>query len=206
MARGYVLRRRAAQMDETRRRIAAAAAELHGTIGPARTTVSAVAKRAGVERLTVYRHFPDEESLYLACSGHWLAQNPPPDIDAWSRVSGAEPRLRRALRELYAYYRRAGAMLHNTLRDASLVPALAGPMAEWQRFLERAAGVLAQPWRLRGRRQALLRGVIGHALDFRVWSSLRSREIDDGTAVDLMVRLARAAVPAGRGPTRPRRA
>src|SRR5512134_1449821 len=97
--RRYRKRRRAALEEETRRRITEAAVELHGTIGPARTTVSAVADRAGVQRATVYRHFPDEESLFAACSAHWAMLNPPPDPGSWDEPD-PDRRLAVALEQL----------------------------------------------------------------------------------------------------------
>src|SRR5262249_20410852 len=122
--RRYRKRRRARQEDETRRRITEAAVDLHGTVGPARTTVSAVAERAGVQRATVYRHFPDEESLFGACSAHWLAANPLPDLATWSSIADPDERLRVALGELYAWFDRGEYMLEKTTRDAALVPAM----------------------------------------------------------------------------------
>ena len=100
--RAYRKRRRAEQEEETRLRITEAAVDLHGSVGPARTTVSAIAERAGVQRATVYRHFPDEEALFAACSSHWAALNPPPDPAAWAEIADPDERLRRALSELYS--------------------------------------------------------------------------------------------------------
>ena len=100
--RPYRKRRRAELEDETRLRITEAAVALHGSVGPARTTVSAVAERAGVQRATVYRHFPDERSMFAACSAHWIAANPLPDLGAWARIADPGERLRTALTELYA--------------------------------------------------------------------------------------------------------
>src|SRR5258708_26025908 len=105
MARKYELKERAESLNATRERIVEATVELHDSLGPARTTISAIAERAGVQRLTVYRHFPDERSLFEACSGHWAAHNPPPDPSTWSALDDPEERLRIALVEIYAFYR-----------------------------------------------------------------------------------------------------
>src|SRR4051795_7597898 len=113
--RPYRKRRRAQLEEETRLRIIEAAVDLHGSVGPARTTISAVAERAGVQRATVYRHFPDEEALFGACSAHWLAQNPLPDLSAWAAIGDPEARFRAALAELYAWYREGEAMLERTI-------------------------------------------------------------------------------------------
>ena len=122
--RTYRKRRRAEQEEETRLRITEAAVDLHGSVGPARTTVSAIAERAGVQRATVYRHFPDEEALFAACSSHWAALNPPPDPTVWAQIADPDERLRRALSELYSWYGDNRQMLANTSRDRPLVPAM----------------------------------------------------------------------------------
>src|ERR1700760_2641998 len=108
--RTYRMRARAESQAETRRRITESAVALHGTIGPARTSMSAVAEHAGVRRSTLYRHFSDEAALFDACSAHWAAENPPPDITAWARTSDPDQRLEQALSELYAYYARTAPM------------------------------------------------------------------------------------------------
>src|SRR5439155_11554065 len=102
-------------------RITESAMTLHGTLGPAQTSISAVAEHAGVRRSTVYRHFPDEAALFGACSSHWAALNPPPDVAAWARIADPDERLRTALGELYAYYGRTGEMFDRLLRDAPRV-------------------------------------------------------------------------------------
>src|SRR5690349_24354032 len=104
--RPYRKKKRAELEEETRRRITKSAVDLHGTVGPAHTSMSAVAERAGVRRSTLYRHFPDEASLFEACSGHWSAANPPPDLSAWAAIEDPDERLRVGLREMYAYWRR----------------------------------------------------------------------------------------------------
>jgi AcrR family transcriptional regulator len=195
MPRHYVLKRRAESMEETRGRIVRAAVDLHATVGPAHTTISAIADRAGVERLTVYRHFPDESRLFEACSSQWLAENPPPDMKAWIEIGNPEARLRRALGDVYAYYRRSERMLRNTLRDAALVPGLASATAGWEDYLKVAADVLARGRHARGPRRLLL-ALIRHTLDFNVWSSLMMRRVPEAVAVDVMVRWLDVATPA----------
>src|SRR5690349_23426820 len=108
--------RRADSQAATRRRITESAVQLHATLGPARTTMSAVAEHAGVRRSTLYRHFPDEAALFDACSAHWNAANPPPDPSAWATVGEPRERLRIALGEVYDWYGRAAPMLENLLR------------------------------------------------------------------------------------------
>jgi AcrR family transcriptional regulator len=119
--RKYELKKRADEMAETHLRITEAAIDLHGTVGPARTTMSAVAMRAGVERRTLYRHFPTEADLFAACSTHYFAVHPWPDLDPWRAMQDPVRRLETALAELYAYYESVEPMLSNVLRDAELV-------------------------------------------------------------------------------------
>ena len=168
--------------------------ELHGSIGPARTTVSAVADRAGVQRTTVYRHFPDEESLFVACSAHWLAANPPPELSAWAAIGDPRERLRIALTELYGYYRRTEPMVANLVRDEHAVEAMSPQMARRRAYLAEAREVLARGSGLRGARRKRLRAALGHAIDFLTWRSLTRREgLSDAEAVELMSVLALGA-------------
>src|SRR5205085_11448064 len=111
--RSYRMQRRAESQERTRQRITESAVELHRTVGPSRTSISAVAARAGVRRSTVYRHFPDEASLFASCSAHWAALNPVPDLEAWAAIDDPETRLRRALLEVFRFYRRTESMLDN---------------------------------------------------------------------------------------------
>src|SRR4249920_977920 len=120
--RHYRMKRRAELEEQTRRRITESAVALHEEVGPARTSVTAIAERAGVRRSTVYRHFPDEGALFAACSSHWRAANPPPDVRAWATIADPALRTEVALGELYAFYRRTERMYTSLLRDEPLVP------------------------------------------------------------------------------------
>jgi AcrR family transcriptional regulator len=170
--RRYRLRKRADAMEETRRRITVAAVELHGTVGPARTTISAVAERAGVQRQTVYRHFPTEDELYAACSQHFYEGDRWPDPERWRAIADPAERLRAALDELYAYYERNEAMWTKVLRDETLVDALPSSLAVFWDYLEDAAGALAEDWGARGGRRRVLLAATRHAVDFHTWRSL----------------------------------
>src|SRR5947208_9805902 len=134
--RTYELKRRAERQEETRRRIVDAAVELHTTLGPSRTTVQAIAEKAGVTRPTVYAHFPDARSLFEACSGHVCATVPPPDPTAWHSISDPSERLETALRELYDYYERLEPLLENVQRDAAAMPLVAEMNLYRVRYLE----------------------------------------------------------------------
>jgi AcrR family transcriptional regulator len=191
--RKYELKKRAEQMGETRLRITEAAIELHGSLGPSRTTMSAVAERAGVERRTLYRHFPNEADLFEACSTHYFAANPWPDLDDWRAVRDPEERLERALDELYAYYERTEPMFSNVLRDAEVVDFAREAVAPLDAYLEEAADVLMIGRKLRGRRRELMRGALRHALAFSTWRSLSERGIGRSDAARLTSALVKAA-------------
>ena len=118
MARSYTLKRRADQQAQTRRRIVDAAIGLHGTVGPARTSLSMVAEKAGVQRNTLYAHFPDERSLLLACSGESLERDPPPAADAWRGIADRPERLRTGLAAIYGWFSENAELLGCVLRDA----------------------------------------------------------------------------------------
>ena len=192
--RPYRLKERAESQERTRRRITEAAVELHGSVGPARTSISAIADRAGVQRTTVYRHFPDEDSLFASCAAHWAAANPPPDLDAWKRIADPGDRLRTGLEELYAYFRSAEEMLVNVIRDGESVEGLRGPRAARLAYIAAAREVLVRGRPERGRRRERVKAAVGHAIDFGTWRSLaRGQGLDDAGAVELMVRFVAAA-------------
>lgn len=190
--RNYELRQRAERQEETRRRIVKAAVDLHATVGPSRTTVKAIAERAGVTRPTVYAHFPDTRALFLACSGHVRETVPPPDPAPWRAIGDPAERLACALNELYAYYERLEPLLANVLRDAAEMPVVAEMNDYRVRYLEGVRDLLARGWPPAARR----RRAIGHALEFGTWQSLVRRQgCRRAEAVDLMGALVRAAGP-----------
>ena len=193
-SRTYELKRRAERQQETRRRIVDAAVELHTTLGPARTTVAAIAERASVTRPTVYAHFPDLRSLLQACSGHVRETVPPPDPTAWRSLSDRGERLETALRDLYGYYERLEPLLENVQRDAAAMPLVAEMNAYRLRYLEETGDLLLEAWPTRRGARARLRRAIGHALEFGTWQSLVRRQgCPTNEAVQLMLALVRAA-------------
>jgi AcrR family transcriptional regulator len=192
--RRYRQLRRAELEAQTRLRITEAAMKLHGTVGPARTTVTAVAEGAGVQRGTVYRHFPDEDALFAACSMHWASLHPTPSPDAWIEIEGLDQRLRLALTDLYHWYERNQQMLDNVFRDAPLVPAMKPARERFQSQLRAIHTFLMLGRRRRGRQRARVAAAVGHAIGFGAWRSLvREHELDSAEAVDLMVAMVHAA-------------
>ena len=192
--RKYEKRRRAEAEAQTRLRITESAVELHGSLGPARTSMSAVAEHAGVRRSTLYRHFPDERALFGACSAHWGEANPPPDLGAWSAIADPAQRLDAALAELYAYYRQTEGMLDKLLRDEATMPVVGELMGGFHAFLAAASDVLMRGRGLRGKARDRTRAAIGHGLGFRTWQDLTGAQgLSDPEAVALMSRLVAAA-------------
>ena len=192
------MRRRQERLDETRQRIAEAAFELHATVGPAQTSISAVAERAGVQRHTVYNHFPDMTSLIRACTEHGMAVTRPPLAAPWAAIEDPTLRLRTGLAELYPYYRANARLLGNVTRDLPLV-GTGGSEA----FLERMGelfSALAVGWPGDAGTQRLRMAAIGHAMAFETWRSLTQPGLSDTEAADLMVGLV-GNVDAGLGAT-----
>jgi len=184
--RPYTLKKRAESRETTRARIIAATMALHEELGPKNTTISAVAERAGVQRLTVYRHFPDETALFRACTSQWLVDNPPPDPGEWHSVAGAE-RVRTALTALYAYYRRTRRMWTAAHRDEAEVHALRQPMRKFHDYLGAIAADLTDGFALSGNRRNKVTLTLRHAVQFKTWHSLSSQGTSDESIADLVV-------------------
>jgi AcrR family transcriptional regulator len=175
-------------MARTRAKITQAAIELHGSIGPAATTMSAVAERAGVTRATLYRYFPNEKALFVACSAAWRSANPAPDPAQWAAIGDPQERLATALPALYRWYRSSEAMRANLLRDlAVLPPAIRAGIESYPRAV---ADVLDTGW---PRHSRLRRAAIAHAVAFETWQSLAHEGLTDGEAARLIMGLISAA-------------
>jgi AcrR family transcriptional regulator len=193
-ARAYTMRARQESVEQTRLLITEATMRLHERIGPAATTVSAIAEEAGVTRLTVYRHFPDDAALVIACSGHWRALYPRPDASRWASIADPVERLRTALSETYAWSRNAAPMMIKIHRDLDSMPAFVG---EFLAAEERTrVGILAKGFRARGRAARRLHAALRHTLHIQTWQSLCiDGALDHDEAVELMVATVLAAVP-----------
>ena len=175
--------------EDTRRRIVEATVELHEEVGPAATTITAIADRAGVQRLTVYRHFPDDEALIAACSAHWTERHPAPDPSRWMGVEDPRRRLEEALAAIYDYYRGGAPMMEQVLRDEGGVPALAQVLAPWHEYLREVTAGLAAGWGGDAHQHRIVRAAVAHALDFFTWRSLAAQGLSDEEAGGLMVGL-----------------
>lgn len=214
--RRYTLKKRARRQEEVHRRITKVTVDLHKTVGPARTTVSEIAKRAGVQRATVYNHFPTELELFDACSTHWVEENPPPEPAEWSGIEDPAGRLETALAALYSYYEQGQDMLENVLRDAALVPALEEiNRRKWWPFIEGLVELLSRGWEdatardpagqpgpddLRApghpaeRPQRTLEAGLRVALDFFTWQKLARAGLSTHQASRLATQWVRACV------------
>jgi AcrR family transcriptional regulator len=181
------MKKRAEDVDRTRRRITEAAVRLHTTVGPANTTISAVAEEAGVTRLTVYNHFPDEEQLFIACSEHWNSLHPGPDPSTWTGLCNLVERARTGLAELYGWYAENGDDFFPVYRDFDAMPR---PTQDAMRMAQAAAAdALVQGAGLRGHAKRRLRAVAGHLVSFWTWRSLAvDQGLETEEAIDVAVR------------------
>jgi AcrR family transcriptional regulator len=189
MTRSYILKRRAEQQAETRRRIVEAAVDLHSSVGPAQTSLSMIAERAGVQRHTLYAHFPDERSLAMACSGLTMERDPLPDAGPWRSITDGDKRLRTGLRAIYDWYERNAELAGCVMRDA-----------EQHKLTREIAELRLGPYMtayrevLGDRRSAKQRAVLGLAISYFTWRSLvRESGLQQAAAVAVMARAIEAA-------------
>ena len=205
MARKYELKRRAERQQMTQRRIVEAAVALHETLGGA-TTVGAIAERAGVDRPTVYRHFPDQQALFVACTGHYFALHPLPDPARWRAISEPAARLRAGLVDVYTFWRHTERMMIQAEREVDALPSLREALAPFFAYWQRAHDVLAEGWETdtsadgpeRERTRRRLHAAVAHATAFATWRSLvREQGLSEGEAVDLMVCMVCCAASCG---------
>jgi AcrR family transcriptional regulator len=164
--RRYTLKQRAKAQEETRLRIVEATMALHQEVGPRATTISGIAERAGVQRLTVYRHFEDEAAVFQACTSHWLGLNPPPGPEDWAGIEDPAERRAAALRAFFDYYEGTRRMWGTAHRDVADVPALQGPMAQFAGYLDGVAEQLGDDL------PRAARVTLRHLLHFPTWEAL----------------------------------
>ncbi len=182
--RKYVLRERADQVAQTRARIVESTVALHQRVGPASTQISEVAREAGVQRATIYKHFPDDASLFAACSAHWRSLHPAPDVQRWSSIAAPEERVRVALLDLYGWYRATESMTGNVLRDAQTMPALHRVLeGGLLRYLGIVAADLAGAFDATGLRYERILRATRAAMDFHFWRALKPLGDDQAAAL-----------------------
>jgi len=186
LKRRYELRARGEQVAKTRARIVEAIMRLHGEVGPRNTTVSAIAARAGVERLTVYRHFQDEAAMFAACSHRYMALNPLPDPAAWAGEPDPTRRARRGLADLYAFFGRTSPMFEKTYRDVGEFVSLKKILEQFDAHLRSLADDLAAAWP-RDKAAARRRVILRHAVKFATWQSLEAEDVNNEEKIELMI-------------------
>ena len=187
MPRKYELKKRAENVEETQRRIIEAAVSLHTTVGPAQTTVSAIAERAGVQRQTYYRHFPDERGLFEACSALWAEHHPLPDPSGWAEIADPVERLRVGLGELYRWYDESEGGFGRFLRDSSVHELTRERFAETLAAIAALRPTLANGVVPKGKTGARAGAALDLALDFATWRTLvRGSRLDAAAAAGLM--------------------
>jgi AcrR family transcriptional regulator len=197
--RPYTMRARQESVEQTRRAIVQATMVLHERVGPAATTVSAIADEAGVTRLTVYRHFPDDAALVMACSGHWRALHPRPDAGEWSLIEDPVERLRRALSETYAWHETAAPMMTRIYHDLDTMPAFVAEFLAAD--AQSRVAILAKGFHARGRAARRLTAALHHAVHLRTWESLCvAGGLEDDEVVELMIATVLGALATPRGP------
>ena len=178
---------RAAQQDETRERIVEATVKLHEELGPANTSIKAIAEAAGVQRLTVYRHFPDDISLFQACTSHWFELNPPPNMAEWADIENPSERSQTALLAFYRYYRRTEKMWSAAYRDVDKVEAMQGPMGQFEAYLDLVRDDLLASWSAKRNDKKTLALTLRHCLRFSTWTSLKNENLSDNKIVELVM-------------------
>jgi AcrR family transcriptional regulator len=178
---------RAEQQDETREKIVEATVALHEELGPANTSIKAIAEKAGVQRLTVYRHFPDDASLFEACTGHYLGQHPPPNMAEWAGIGDAGERTRTALLAFYRYYRQTEKMWTSAYRDVDKIEAMQGPMNQFEAYLDMVRDNLLASWDVKKEQKKALAMTLRHCLRFSTWTSLKKENLSDKKIVELVM-------------------
>ena len=185
--RKYTKTRRAELQDETRERIVEATVKLHEELGPANTSIKAIAEAAGVQRLTVYRHFPDDISLFQACTSHYLGQHPPPNMAEWVEIEDASERSRTALLAFYRYYRRTEKMWSVAYRDLDKVEALQRPMGQFEAYIDQVRDDLLASCNVTQENKKSLALTLRHCLRFSTWVSLKNENLSDNKIAELVM-------------------
>lgn len=185
--RKYNKTRRAEQQEVTRERIVEATVALHEELGPANTSIKAIAEKAGVQRLTVYRYFPDDVSLFEACTSHWFSINPPPDAALWLDIEGAGKQTYAAFLAFSQYYRVTETMWTGAYRDVERLTALRGPMNKFEVYIDSVRDGLLSTWKLKGKSRQQLSITLRHCLRFSTWQSLKQEQLKDKQIAELML-------------------
>ncbi len=185
--RKYTNTRRAEQQEQTRERIVGAVMALHEKLGPANTSIKAIAEKAGVQRLTVYRYFPDDDSLFQACTSEWFKLHPPPDITEWADIEDAGRHSTAVLLAFYRYYRKTEKMWKGAYRDVEEIKALKKPMGMFEGYLDQVRDEMLKRWKAKGKRKQQLSTTLRHCLRFTSWESLKREKLNDQQITELVI-------------------
>jgi len=186
--RKYQQKARAEQAQETRQQIVEAAVKLHEELGPANTSIKAIAEGAGVQRLTVYRHFPDDASLFEACTSHWFGLHPPPPVAGVDEPVNPQRQTEKTLLALYRYYRQTERMWYVALRDVEELEALQEPMNKAECYFDNMHNELLSAWKPSVDIKKQLSITLRHCLHFSTWRSLKAEKLSDKKMVELVMR------------------
>lgn len=186
--RKYQKTKRAEQQEQTRDKIVEAAMTLHEELGPRATSISAIAERAGVQRLTVYRHFEDDVAIFQACSSRWFELNSPPDPCLWQEVTPAAQRTEEALLNLYMYYSDTALMLSRVSCDEADIPALQEVMKGFRSYLDRIGNDLLKAWQAESKNRKDVKALINHALQFSTWKSFSQENMKERRIAEVMTK------------------
>lgn len=185
--RKYKQNTRAEQAQETREKIVAAAVKLHEALGPANTSIKAIAETAGVQRLTVYRHFPDDVSLFEACTSHWFGLHPPPPVADVDDPIDPQRQTEKTLLALYCYYRETERMWFVALHDVEELEALRGPMDMAEGYFDSMRDELLNAWKPKAAIKKQLSMTLRHCLRFSTWRSFKAEKLSDKKIVELVM-------------------
>lgn len=185
--RKYQQTARAEQAQETRQQIVEATMKLHEELGPANTSIKAIAEEAGVQRLTVYRHFPDDSTLYEACTSHWFELHPPPWVAEVDVPISPQRQTEKTLLALYRYYRKTERMWYVALRDVEELDALQGPMNKADSYFDSMCHQLLNSWKPKADSKKQLALTLRHCLRFSTWRSFKSEKLSDKKIVELVM-------------------
>ncbi|MGD9390702.1 MAG: helix-turn-helix domain-containing protein [Thioalkalispiraceae bacterium] len=185
--RKYQQKARAEQARETHQQILEAAVKLHEQLGPANTSIKAIAEQAGVQRLTVYRHFPDDASLFEACTAHWLSQHPPPSVADAGELPDHQTRTEKTLLAVYRYYRQTERMWTVAYRDVDEVAALHVPMGRVEAYFDQMRDELLDAWTLKAGSKKLFSLTLRHGLRFSTWRALKAEKLSDKKILELVM-------------------
>lgn len=186
--RKYRKTRRAEQEEQTRDKIVDAAMALHEELGPRATSISAIAERAGVQRLTVYRHFEDDAAIFQACSSRWFELNPPPDLSLWQQLAPAAHQTEEALLNIYRYYSANARMLSRVYSDEADVPALQEVMEGFRSYLNQIGNDLIKAWQPESKKRKDVKALLNHALQFSTWKSLSQEKMKERRIAEVMTK------------------